>query len=446
MRSPSHQRDHKDDPSTAASAVQLGQEIQRQRIIRSARRHLDREERGPIAEPEILTLAELLAEPESATLWRIEGWQPAESRVMLTAPRKAGKTTAIGSLVRGFVDGDRWLGRYPVQPVAGSVCLIDTEMARGQIKRWYRDQQIQHVDRVLVIPLRGHASALDLLDADRRARWADWLRSRDVRYLIIDNLRPILDALGLDESREAGRWLVGLDALLREANIPDACLVHHMGHQTGQTNERARGDSRLRDWPDVEWRVVRQDDQDDASPRYIRAYGRDVDIRESQLTYDAKTRRLTISGGTRQEARVTRALDAVIEAIKAAAQPQSTRQIETALNDSDHGRDVIRTALRQGIRDGRLTVEDGPRRSRLYRVCECAGVRDECAAHSSAESVRECASAYIDTRTPRTLSTQPDGARDLLDRSAQSERPRRPSSDGLRNNAETRRRAREGER
>ena len=52
----------------------------------------------------------------------------------------------------------------------------------------------------------------------------------------------MLDALGLDEHRDAGRFLTAFDALLVEAGIRDAFVVTHMGH----TNERARGDSRLR--------------------------------------------------------------------------------------------------------------------------------------------------------------------------------------------------------
>jgi hypothetical protein len=80
----------------------------------------------------------------------------------------------------------------------------------------------------------------------------------------------------LDEHRDAGRFLVALDALLTEAGIPDALVVHHMGH----VNERARGDSRMRDWPDVEWRLVRQD-ENPASARFLSAYGCDVDVPES---------------------------------------------------------------------------------------------------------------------------------------------------------------------
>jgi hypothetical protein len=68
---------------------------------------------------------------------------------------------------------------------------------------------------------------------------------------------------------------VAIDELLLEAGIDEALVVHHMGH----SGERARGDSRLRDWPDVEWRLMRQDD-DPASPRFLTAYGRDIDVPE----------------------------------------------------------------------------------------------------------------------------------------------------------------------
>ncbi len=341
--------------------ARIAQEMERGRTKREARRRLDAEERDPFT-PEILTLHQFMTELNPGVQWRIKGWQPVGSRVILAAPYKAGKTTLSGSLVRSLADGDEWLGRYEVQPVEGAIAIIDTEMSRVQLRRWLCDQRIRRADRVLVLPLRGRAAALDLPDQARRAQWCQLLRQGDVRYLIIDCLRPVFDALGLDESREAGRWLVGLDSLLREADIPEALVVHHMGH----TGERSRGDSRLRDWPDAEWRLVRQDD--DSSPRYLAAYGRDVDIPESQLAYDATTRRLTLVGGSRRNIRLTRALDAIVEVIQAADEPRTGRQIESALADSDHRRDTVRTALRDGVREGRLKVEPGPRNSRLYRL------------------------------------------------------------------------------
>jgi hypothetical protein len=43
-------------------------------------------------------------------------------------------------------------------------------------------------------------------------------------------MRAILDALGLSEDKDAGKFLTGLDAMLTEAVITDAKVIHHMGH------------------------------------------------------------------------------------------------------------------------------------------------------------------------------------------------------------------------
>jgi hypothetical protein len=43
---------------------------------------------------------------------------------------------------------------------------------------------------------------------------------------------------GLDEHREAGRFLVAFDELLQEAGVLGALVAHHFGHRA----ERARGE------------------------------------------------------------------------------------------------------------------------------------------------------------------------------------------------------------
>lgn len=116
---------------------------------------------------------------------------------------------------------------------------------------------------------------------------------------MLDCLRPVLDVLGLDENRDAGKFLVAYDALLDEAGIGDSLLVQHMGH----ANERARGDSRLQDWPDAIWRIVRETDEP-GSPRYLSAYGRDVEVTEGRLSFNQSTRRMTYAAGSRTDAKV----------------------------------------------------------------------------------------------------------------------------------------------
>lgn len=375
----------------ATREIRIAEEMERERARREARRRLDAEARGGVTAPEILTLRERLARPRQSTQYRINSWQPCGSRVVLAAQFKSGKTTLIGELVRSLVDGDPWLGRDTVTPIAGTVALIDTEMSPAQLDDWLRVRGISHDDRVLVVPLRGQAATLDLLDSETRALWVTRLRAHGVAYLIVDCLRPILDALGLDEHRDVGRWLVALDALLVEAGIPECCVVQHMGHM----GERSRGDSRLRDWPDVEWRLVRQDD-DPASPRFLTAYGRDVDMAESQLTYDPQTRTLTIAGGSRQDVRTRPVLDAILDVL-AASPPMSGRAIKKALADSD-GAKAIDTALRYGVEHGEIVAADGPRRAKLYRpVSQCPPVSPEC----PNDTASECPVPLIerDTRT-----------------------------------------------
>ena len=46
--------------------------------------------------------------------------------------------------------------------------------------------------------------------------------------------------------------------------------------------------------------MVRKD-EDPASQRYFSAFGRDVDVQECELSYDATTRSLTITGGSRKQ-------------------------------------------------------------------------------------------------------------------------------------------------
>jgi hypothetical protein len=310
---------------------------------------------------------------------------------VLSAQFKAGKTTLRDCVVRSLVDGDPFLGRDDVVPVAGTVAIVDTEMPPGKLDAWLRDQGVRHDDRVVLIPIRGAAVAFDLMNPSIRTEWAVRFREFQVQYLILDCLRPVLDAIGLDEQREAGRFLVAFDALLAEAGIPESLIVHHMGH----LNERARGDSRLRDWPDVEWRLVRQGD-DPASARFLSAYGRDVEQPEQRLAFDPITRRLTLAGGSRRDARVETALAAVREVLVEASEARSGRAIKQALLESELPRDLIDQALVHGVRIGALDAKPGPRRSRLYSVS--ASVRSEPAARTEGGvSDRPTASKEADT-------------------------------------------------
>jgi hypothetical protein len=180
-------------------------ELLRLRIRRNAQPLLEAEDRGTIVEPEVLTLRERLAQPRVAPIWAVDRWQPSHSRVLLAAQFKAGKTTLVGNYVRCRADGDDFLGQDIVSATSGTIVLLDFEMSATQLDDWLQAQRIRRDDKVVVIPMRGSAAAFNILDPDIRARWGKRFKVLGAETCILDCVRPLMDALGLDEHKDAGK-------------------------------------------------------------------------------------------------------------------------------------------------------------------------------------------------------------------------------------------------
>ncbi|WP_423131117.1 AAA family ATPase [Gordonia malaquae] len=332
------------------------------RQIDTRARSLAAQREAAVVPPTPTNLADLLAQPDNEAAYRVGELWPTGGRVLLAAQFKAGKSTLVGNVLRSLVDGDKFLDRFDAVPV-GRVALIDTELDTRTLRRWLREQAIDNTERVSVLPLRGAVSTFDILDPATRSRWAAQLAGADV--VILDCLRPILDALGLSEDKDAGRVLVAFDALLAEIGATEGMVVTHMGHEA----ERARGDSRLRDWPDAEWKIARGgDDSDDDGrrPRYFSALGRDVSLPEGLLTFDPETRRLAYGEGNRRDSNARAALPELMALIRAEPGTLSKNAAEIRLRD-EHAipQRVARQAIAAAIRSGDLDVTAGPRNAKL---------------------------------------------------------------------------------
>jgi hypothetical protein len=292
-------------------------------------------------------------------------------------------------LIRSLTDGDAFLGQFTIHGGPRRVALIDDELSEAQLYEWLGDQNIKNQAAVVdVASLRGRVSAFNILDERVRAMWAERLRQAACDVLVLDCLRPILDALGLDENRDAGKFLVPFDALLLEAGISEAFVVHHMGHN----GERSRGDSRLQDWPDAIWRIVRETEEPD-STRYFSAYGRDVEVPEGRIDYDATSRRYTLAGGSRKQAQAAERRDEAKRALlgilaeyhlengdDAEGLPVRTLIEEMTKRHNISNRRVYDALKDCGPRDengdgsGQLANKPGPKKSVLWRIENpCAG-------------------------------------------------------------------------
>lgn len=349
-----------DDPELKA---RLEAEVELLRLRTEARRVVDAENRPPLEWPEASTLKEILAQPPDPTVWRVDGWLPAGGRVVLAGQAKAGKTHVAANLVRCLVDGTPWLGRDAVTPVTGTVAVLDFEMTARQLYDWYGDLGIGAVDRVVVLPMRGRAGAFDLRDDGIRARWSQLLVEHDVEFVVWDCLRPVIDALGLDENHDASALLTAFDAMLRDAGQPEALVLHHMGH----SGERARGDSGIIGWSDANWKLVLGEDGDEHGHRWLKANGRDVAQPEVQLA-QGEDRRLSVVGGSRNAERNAAAVDAVLAVLETVPDPMTAGAIEAQLMARRIPRARAREALGQLVALNQVKVEVGERNARLHSL------------------------------------------------------------------------------
>ncbi|GAA2750214.1 AAA family ATPase [Amnibacterium kyonggiense] len=325
----------------------------------AARERLAAQKAGRQAVPRPLGLPDFLAEIDIDPTWAIDELLPTGGNAMLVAQYKAGKSTTVGNLMRALADGTPFLDAYDATP--GTVTLLDDELDARTLRRWLREQGIQRPELVRVLPLRGQISTFDILDPGTRAQWADLLRG--TRTLILDCLRPALDGLGLSEDKDAGRFLTAFDALKLEAGISETVVVHHMGHG----GERSRGDSRILDWPDVTMQIAREDTRDVRSRRYFSAFGRDVDIAQTVLEFDAPTRRLRLGGMTRLQARVQDHVPEVL-AVLSTSEGKTQNAIEQELRGSGIGTTAIRAALDAAHRAGHTVIVAGARGARIHSL------------------------------------------------------------------------------
>ena len=260
--------------------------------------------------PPVTSLTELLAESDDPVRFRIEGLWPADgAKVLFPAQAGAGKTTMNVNLIRSLADGDPFLGVFGVHQTFKRIVLIDNEMTRGMLRRWLRRQGIRHLDAVVdVVNLRGRAGLFDMGNDRIRDRWTRRLGDLGTDLVLFDCLKPVLSAMGLDENREADKFLYPLTDMLAAAGVRDMLVDHHMGHH----NERARGDSSMLGWSDATWKLVFGDTDATKHLRYFATDKvRDAEelVPEGELTLEQDTRRLTYAAVSRKESAANTAVE-----------------------------------------------------------------------------------------------------------------------------------------
>lgn len=381
----------------------VAEEAQKIRVRRDAAALVRQEALGTLEEPDAGTLAELLARPAERR-WRIDGLLPAKGRMLWSAQKKTGKTTAVGNLARSLLTGEPFLDQFEVTKLDGRVVVLNYEVTGEQFAAWMDDIDVPR-DRMYVVNLRGKRNLLR--DEDGRERLVDLVRREEGQVLVVDPFGRAYTGKSQRDEGEVTPWLVQLDEVAERAGCTELVLTAHAGWD----GERTRGSSALEDWPDSIVTMTRDPDTDQ---RFIKAEGRDVLLDEDRLDYDGPTRRLSLSGaGSRKQVRATvhiEDLAIAVRAIVGSAPGINTTKITEALRNDGHHlqREDTTAAVRLAVDREWIVREDGPKNSKVHFPAQSSRVVPESspgAPVSSPEpSLRD---GTTDTTTQQTSSPDP---------------------------------------
>lgn len=315
-------------------------------------------------------LGNILARPEDPPM-RADGLIPWEGSALVVAQRKTGKTTLLLNWGRSLIEGDDFLGEYPVRALEPGerVAMLNYEVSAAQAARWADEVGLNH-DRFLLANLRGRRNPL--AHPDDRAQLAAYLRERNVKSLIVDPFGRAYTGVSQNDNGEVQAFLLDLDLFARsEVGALDLMLATHAGWD----GERTRGASALEDWGDVIINLTR-DEQDDTK-RYMKAQGRDVEVDEDELFMDPLTRYLsrTGNGGRSQRgtslAKVAKFVTAAVQIITASP-GLSGEAVKRELQNSHKfprggsGNNLITDVLKSAEREGLIVTEPGLRSGYTY--------------------------------------------------------------------------------
>ena len=356
-------------------ATEILEEGKRLRVRDTARGRYESFKHGrDWAEPVVHgPLCQELLIPDTDPQWRIEGILGNGHNAILVAGRKAGKTTLINDLVRAYVDDEDFLATQRVVPSGRGIAIFNYEVDERQYRRWLREVGVSNADRVHVMHLRGRT--LPML-SPQICKWVtQWLAERDIGLWTLDPYsRAYLGSVqnGNDEA-QVSAFLDILDVIKADAGVSELVMsVHTPKARVEDGAETAIGSQRLEGWPDVMWFLTR-----DGRQRYLRAEGRDVEVTETQLDYNERTRRLALRqfGTDRRAARET------AKATKQAAEQAADLNKLVELVRSDPG--CTTNKIRDGLgfnamkigslvatSNGRIVIEPGSRRSQMHYLKE----------------------------------------------------------------------------
>jgi hypothetical protein len=304
-----------------------------------------------------------LARGRETIRYRIESLIGIRHNASLTGMYKTGKTGLSCDLATALADGRPFLGSLAVVMPQGRIGFWNGEMDRHDFLDYTRPIGIQNPSKIETLHLRGYRVPL-LTDAG--AAWTVWwLRYNGIEIWINDSWARLCAWSGIDENdNSAVARLAGtIDEIKSQAGVAQFITTAHTGrakHDEG--TEHARGATALDDWVDVRMVMTRQ-----GNDRFLFAEGRQVGLDEIQLIFDPVTRRSYIGTGDRSAVRAQTGVEIATQEVANTPGINKTDLLDAVRACiPGHNQDHAATAIKEAAREGKITIVDGPRNSKLH--------------------------------------------------------------------------------
>lgn len=320
---------------------------------------------------DLVSVGELLGEPDGAPAWIVAQRLPAGGLGMLAGKPKAGKSTLARVLALHVARGEPWLG-FPT--TGGAVIYLALEEKRQEIRQHFRALGTTSADRIYLLCSAAPGDALARLrrEADRR---------RPVLIIIDPLFRFVrVPAEGGNDYATMSAALEPLLVLARETGA-HVLVVHHLGKGRGEDADAILGSTAIFAAVDTAMLLKRSEKYRTLSS--IQRYGDDLE--EITLSLDPMTRDVT-AGPPRATAELAEAGRLILAFLANTQEAVTEAEVDAAIECRTQ---IRRKALRELVGTGTVV--------RTGRGGKTDPFRYSCSLHMSGTREQEQSSLALTT-------------------------------------------------
>jgi hypothetical protein len=285
----------------------------------------------------LTSASNLLAEPEEAVRWLVDGMLPHGGISALVAKPKVGKSTLARQLAVAVARGELFLGR---ETCRGSVIYLALEEKRAEVRAHFRAMGVTDEE----VHVHFGSAPCDAVDELRRL-------THELKpvLVIVDPLFRLTRVKDVSAYAEVTAALEPLVSIARDTGA-HLLVVHH-----GGKTERSGGDSILGStaiFGSVDTALMLKRGERYRTVAAIQRYG--VDLDETVLDFDQEARMVSLGKGKGEveEERVAKEIKKILEDLRLTKGGEASLTEQEILDDVEGKTGIKRKALRDLVRHG----------------------------------------------------------------------------------------------